>query len=223
MSDLSGIWSADFMGDVVGQAIIFNIVNSIFPMHDVKADEISVALKEDNYHFQLNVHGAGETEKVEVEVTPISRDEASEIEEGVTVTAQESNRRFNFLIKNPGLYEIVVRVNDENGNEVSRTVLYRAFSYSEEYNYFTERRPIGEELLALIAEDGKGNLITDPAEAFIGFSDKLHIVVDPRIVFLILSIIFVLLDIAVRKFKFKWIHELIRERKERMSDSSSNS
>ena len=97
------------------------------------------------------------------------------------------------------------------------------FKYSEEYNYFTEREPIGEELMALIAADGKGNVITDPAEAFVGFSDKLHVVIDPRIVFLILSIIFVLLDIAVRKFKFKWIHELIRERKQRMADNSSNS
>lgn len=221
MCDLSGIWSSEFMADPVGQTIIFNIVNSIFPMNDVKADEISVALKEDNYHFQLNVHGAAETEKVEVEVTPLSKDAASAIEEGVTVTAQESNRRFNFLIEHPGLYEIVVRVIDENGLEVSRTVLYRTFSYSEEYNYFTEREPIGEELLALIASDGKGNLISDPAEAFLGFSDKLHIVVDPRIVFLILSIIFVLLDIAVRKFKFKWIHELVREHKQKMADSSS--
>ena len=46
---------------------------------------------------------------------------------------------------------------------------------------------------------------------------------DPRIIFLILTIIFVLLDIAVRKFKFKWPHELIRERKMKKADNNSDS
>jgi hypothetical protein len=45
---------------------------------------------------------------------------------------------------------------------------------------------------------------------------------DPRILFLILVIVFVLLDIAVRKFKFKWPHELIREHKQRKAEDAEN-
>jgi len=32
---------------------------------------------------------------------------------------------------------------------------------------------------------------------------------------IIAAIVLFLLDVAVRKFKFKWIHEIIRERKEK--------
>jgi hypothetical protein len=94
-------------------------------------------------------------------------------------------------------------------------VTYECFSYSEEYNVFTERVPIGEELMNLLATDGKGVVVSDPAEVFDSFSQTIKKVLDPRVVFLILSIIFVLLDIAARKFKFKWPHEIVREYKKR--------
>ena len=222
MCDLSGIWSATFMDDLIGKTIITNIVNSIFPMEDVRADGMSYVLKEDNYHYQLNVHGAAEGQSIQVAVTPLTDSLASVLENGVAVNALESNRRFNFIIKHPGLYEIKIKVLDEAGAEISSTTLYETFSYSEEYNKFTEKKPIGEELMTLIANDGKGSVVTDPAEVFASFSDTVKKEYDPRIIFLILSIAFVLLDIAVRKFKFKWIHELIRERKNKLSDKPQN-
>ena len=37
--------------------------------------------------------------------------------------------------------------------------------------------------------------------------------IDPRIPMMIALLILFLLDIAVRKFKWKWPHELIRDRK----------
>lgn len=213
MCDLSGIWSATFMEDVVGKTIITNIVNSIFPMEDVRADSIGYVLKSDNYHYQLGVYGIADTESVEVSVTPISEHLIDILDEGVTVQRLESGKRFNFIIKDAGLYEIVIRKLDEAGTELSRVVLYESFSYSQEYNTFTDRYPVGEELMTLLAEQGKGSVVGDPAEVFASFLPTIKKTVDPRIVLLILSIVFVLLDIAARKFKFKWPHEIIRERK----------
>ena len=221
MCDLSGIWSQTFMEDVVGKTIITNIVNSIFPMEDVRADSIGYVLKSENYHYQLGVYGIGETERVEVSVTPISEHLVSVLEEGVSIQTLESGRRFNFIIKDAGLYEIVIKKLDEAGVELSRVVLYEAFSYSQEYNTFTDRRPIGEELMTLLAEQGKGSTVGDPAEVFASFLPTIKKTVDPRIVLLILSIIFVLLDIAARKFKFKWPHEIIRERKLKKADEEA--
>ena len=221
MCDLSGIWSQTFMEDVVGKTIITNIVNSIFPMEDVRADSIGYVLKSENYHYQLGVYGIGETERVEVSVTPISEHLVSVLEEGVSIQTLESGRRFNFIIKDAGLYEIVIKKLDEAGVELSRVVLYEAFSYSQEYNTFTDRRPIGEELMTLLAEQGKGSAVGDPAEVFASFLPTIKKTVDPRIVLLILSIIFVLLDIAARKFKFKWPHEIIRERKLKKADEEA--
>ena len=208
------------MSSLVGKQIIKNIVNSLFPMHDVRADSIDYILKADNYHYQLNVHGIAENETVEVMVTPLSDHLLSIIEEGITVTALESNRRFNFIIKDAGLYEIAIKKYDELGNELASVVFYEVFSYSEEYNTFTDRVPIGEELMTLLAEHGNGLVVEDPAIVFESFDRTIKKEYDPRVLFLIFSIIFVLLDIAARKFKFKWPHEIIRERKLKKADEA---
>lgn len=219
MCDLSGIWSDEFMSDLIGQAIITNIVNSLFPMQDVRADGIDYVIKSDNYHYQVNVHTENETERIEVEVTPMSDHLVSTLE-GVTVNALESNRRFNFIIKDAGLYEIVIRKYDEAGNELAKVVTYESFSYSEEYNLFTDRAPVGEELMTLLANDGKGMVVTDPAQVFESFSQTIKKEIDPRVLFIILTIILVLLDIAARKFKFKWPHEIYREYKLKKADEA---
>ena len=48
---------------------------------------------------------------------------------------------------------------------------------------------------------------------FEGFVIKVEKIFDPRLSFMIAAIVLFLLDVAVRKFKFKWIHEIIRDRK----------
>jgi hypothetical protein len=221
MSDLNGVWSDAFVSDIVGQAIITNIVNSIFPTTDVRVNDIGYELKTDNYTTQLNVYGVGEEEKLSVQVTPLSESLSDLRDKGIKVTAAESNRRFTFVIKDAGLYEIRITKSDAEDNPISELVLHRTFSYSEEYNAFPDRDPIGSDLLALLAKNGKGVELVDSTEVFDSFEKTLKLTYDPRIVFLILTIIFVLLDIAVRKFKFKWPHELMRERKMRKMGSSS--
>jgi hypothetical protein len=218
MCDLNGIWSDKFVNDPVGQGIILNIIDSIFPLEDVRINDIECVIKNDNYTNQLGIYGAGESDKVEVTVTPVSDSLANVLEEGVTVSTVEEGRRYKFIIKDAGLYRIRIKRFDESGVLLSDRTLYKTFSYSEEYNYFTERAPLGKELLTLIAKDGKGMEIEDPASVFESFSKTLAKEFDPRVLFLILCIICVLLDIAVRKFKFKWIHELVREHKQRKAD-----
>ena len=70
-------------------------------------------------------------------------------------------------------------------------------------------------------DDGRGVTVNDPVEVFQSFAKTLHREFDPRILFLILVIVLFLLDIAVRKFKFKWPHELIREHKQKKADKVS--
>ena len=219
MCDLSGLWSEEFMTDLTGQQIIFNIVNSLFPPKDIRADELSYVIKTENYNNQINVHGAPDSCRIEVDVTPLSEHLFDVLDSGVTVYAQESNRRFSFVIKNAGLYEVRIGAVDEDGALVTEIIDYLVFSYSEEYNVFTSRTPVGEELMTLISEDGRGKLIDDPALAFDGFAPTIKYKYDPRIILLITAIVLVLIDIAVRKFKFKWPHELIREYKTRRAEN----
>ncbi len=219
MCDLGGEWSGIFIEDLVGQAIITNIVNALFPMEDVRAEGFDYSIKTDNYTTQLNVYNLDETHRIDVTVTPITESLVELREKGIPVKAQEGNRRFSFEIKDSGLYEIKIKKSDENGTLLSETVFYKTFSYSEEYNAFPTRAPLGAELMTILTKDGKGIVINDPADVFQNLAKTLKRSYDPRIPLLILAIVLFLLDIAVRKFKFKWPHELIREHKQKKADA----
>ncbi|MBQ4071876.1 MAG: VWA domain-containing protein [Clostridia bacterium] len=223
MSDLTGIWSNEFITSPVGQSIVHNIINSVFPTEDVRIDSIEYVLKTDNLTNQLTVYGALEGENIEVQVTPVSNSLASKLEEGVAVSVAEANRRYKFALKDAGIYRIKIKRTDATGKALPDIVFYKAFSYSEEYNAFPEREPLGRELLSLIAKDGKGMEIDDPAGVFENFAKTLKKEFDPRDIFLIVCIVSLLLDVAVRKFKFKWPHELIREHKQKKLERSQNS
>ena len=220
MSDLNGTWSSKFIADPVGKSIIRNIVDNIFPTHDVRADGISFVLKTDNYKTQLNVHGVPENHRIEVEVNPISNSLADLMETGITVTEAEGNRRFIFTLKDAGLYEILIKRYDEEETPLPEITLYKSFSYSEEYNYFTEREPIGGKLLSSLSEAADGIVVDDVAEIFNTFDKTVKREYDPRIPMLIIIILAVLIDVAVRKFKFKWIHEIIKERKYKKAEEA---
>ena len=215
MCDLNGEWSQSFITADSGKTIIRNIVDNLFPMNDVVADEIDYVIKTDNYTSQINVHSVGEGNRVQVLVKALTGALKDTPAGNISVTAAEDSRRFTYEIKDSGLYEVRIQILDEAGVMVSETVTYQTFSYSQEYNAFITKQPIGEELMTLLATDGNGVVVEDPVEVFQSFEKTLHREFDPRWVFLILVIVLVLLDIAVRKFKFKWPHELIREHKQK--------
>lgn len=222
LCDLNGQWSGQFMDSFVGETIIVNIINNLFPMEDVRSDDLEYVFRTDNYTTQLNVHGAPEGHKIEVKVEPVSDAIKDNFPDGIAVAEAEDNRRFTFELKESGIYRIYIRQLDENGELVTEEIKeYQAFSYSQEYNAFPDRKPLGEELMAILAADGKGVVVEDPVAVYQSFAKTLKRSYDPRILFLILVIVLELLDIAVRKFKFKWPHELVREYKERKADRAA--
>lgn len=218
LSDLGGEWSQKFTDDLVGRALVTGIVRELFPAEDVRADTLAYEIKADNYTTRLNVFGVPEGYSLSVTVKPLSDTLLDLADKGIRVEATESNRRFSFTLRDAGLYEILLTLADEAGIPVSETVIYRTFSYSEEYSLVSENPLTGEELMTLLAEDGKGAVVEDPVDVLAGFAKTLPRSVDPRMTFLILAIVFILTDIAVRKFRFKWPHELIRERKLRLAE-----
>ena len=52
-------------------------------------------------------------------------------------------------------------------------------------------------------------------EVFANFVTSIPKSFDPRYVFMILALVLFLLDVAVRKFKFKWPHEIVRSYKDK--------
>ena len=222
MCDLNGEWSGEFMDSFIGETLIVNIIDNLFPMNDVRSDDLEYIFRTENYTTQLNVHGAPEGHKIQVDVAPITEGLEALFPEGIEVVQAEDNRRFTFVLKEAGLYRVTIKQFDEAGNLVTEEIKeYRSFSYSQEYNAFPDKLPLGEELMGILAVDGKGVVVTDPVEVYQSFAKTLKRSYDPRILFLILVIVFVLLDITVRKFKFKWPHELIHEYKVRQADKAA--
>lgn len=137
--------------------------------------------------------------------------------------------RCDFVVKKSGSYKIVMQIVDAEGNPIvdgdgavvpsSVVTFYKAFAYSEEYIPASqEDNAAATQVIEEIAQQGQGAVIQnleDPVEVYEGFITELPKSFDPRWLFMILAIIFFLTDVAVRKFKFKWLHEIIRERKEK--------
>jgi hypothetical protein len=248
MCDLTGSegsWSASFMVAESGKQFILNVVSSLLPLQNIRKDDFTIELKEDNYINQLSVYGnleEGET----IQAALYSAD-GQEILGLDTVTAntlasEQTNANYyvntllsdannysrtTFVLKQGGVYTIVVNKVDENGNILATAQVIKEFSYSKEYNTeydLTEEEVI--EKIYSIAELGNGNVILDIDyvdeiyDSFIIILDKTY---DPTFVLIIIAMISFLLDIAVRKFKFKWIHELIRERKAKKAEQLAKS
>ena len=215
LSDLGGAWSADFTADPVGRMLVENIADSLSPSDTLEPDRLDLILRtiEENYSTRLNVFTAlAEGEGVSVTVKPLS-DAASRFYGGnVPVTALGDNVGFDFSVTCGGIYRITVTKTDANGNTVAERTAYKSFSYSDEYQMFRGEDE-GAKLLSELTSSGGGEVITDAVETFGSFAKTYPKTTDPRLVFLILAIVCVLIDVAVRKFKFKWLHEIVRDRK----------
>ncbi len=233
MCDAQKIWSKEFMDDENGKTFLRRIVHNLMPMTDIRPNDITVNLMEDNYTNTLSVFPKlkdGETVKGElVQITEngeksVSLNQVTGKDETATFFVEEclsaANKfsRCKFIVKESGVYEIRLTKYDKDGKQVGNTfVVYKTFAYSKEYdtaNEYTEEDLIA--LLTSITQKSEGEVLTDledTAAVLVGFVTKLERVFDPRLSFMILAIVLFLLDIAVCKFKFKWIHEIIRERK----------
>jgi hypothetical protein len=90
--------------------------------------------------------------------------------------------------------------------------MYKALSYSKEYDAFVDTEA-AKALSDSLAADSKGVVITDPWDVFLNIVQRIHHVIDPKMAFIITALVLFLLDIAARKFKWKWPHEIIRDSK----------
>lgn len=214
MCDLNGYWSAEFVDSAVGTQLINNIVSGLFPTQSIRPKEIEAVLTEKNYTTQLSIYTDLEPgQTIEVTITsPPTYDNPEYTVQTVKPSAEDGYTRVSFVVTQPGIHEVLIEKKDENGNRIARYQTYKAFSYSAEYNVFVDEEAA---LLFLeeIAVKGKGMVITDPKTVFDDLIKVFQRIYDPDLLFIIISIVLFLLDVAVRKFKFKWPHEIIRDYK----------
>ncbi|MBQ7909296.1 MAG: VWA domain-containing protein [Clostridia bacterium] len=211
--DLNGTWSSSFIDTPEGNDIVNNIVASLFPLEDLKPKEIEVEHEGGNYFTKLNIFtDLIDDQYIEVTVTsPATAGGESEVQT-LTAGAGDNYSRLSFTVKTSGIHEIVTRKRAADGTLLAETVIYKALSYSQEYNVFTDK-DAAKALSEQLATDGRGIIIEEPYQVYENAAKLRHVDIDPRIPMMIALLILFLLDIAVRKFKWKWPHELIRDRK----------
>lgn len=215
--DLNGTWSADFISSTVGATIVNNIVTSLFPSENIRTKSIDAEVTGNNYLTQLNVFtDLAEGEIIEAIVTSPATDEVSEKVQTFTAGASEGYSRFTFAVTTPGIHTIVVNRKTADGTVVATTTIQKVLSYSQEYNVFADT-DVAAALCANLAKYGDGEVINTAYEVFDDATKYFERTYDPKIPFIIAVIVLFLLDVAVRKFKFKWIHEIIRDRKKRQA------
>ena len=204
--DLNGTWSADFLASETGQTILNNIIFALFPTESVRVTDIEATYTGDNYTTNLSIFtelGEGES----IKVTVLAQDGTEEV-----YFPGASYSRMSFPIKSVGLNTITIQKLDATGAEISSKTLYKVLSYSAEYDAFPDT-DTAEELMSSLSKDTNGVVVNDPIQIFENAVEYLHIVIDPRILFAIIIIVCFLIDIAVRKFKWKWPHEILREKR----------
>lgn len=235
MCDLNGVWSSDFLsGDGSGETFVLNVVSTLMPTESVRENEISVTVKQDNYTNTLSIFTSlGEGEYITGELLNLSDPAASPIPLGSVTAAAEGTRltdlacyitsaldassnysRCGFVIKQGGIYQLTLKKMDTDGKVLAEYQTHRSFSYSEEYNNNQEITDLTlAENLEELAGAANGKLIADnedPIEVFSNFVTSIPKSFDPRYLFMILALVLFLTDVAVRKFKFKWPHEIVR-------------
>lgn len=219
LCDLTGDgWSREFMNSQTGKDIIYNIVDALFSTRDITDKGLDVYLNEDNYTTEMSIILTGETLKenqsLSITITGDPADGSAITEQVITRTASDDLGRITFNTFDAGIYTITIRILDSNGSETTSYTIYKAFSYSAEYNVFVDNDECSV-FLARLAENGKGEVVTqdDSAAVFDSFVRTVTRKYNPAIVLIVAAIVLFLLDIAVRKFKFKWLSEIIRDRK----------
>lgn len=215
-------WSKELFDSPTGRTLLFNIITNLMPTKDISPQKITATMKEQNYTNEISVFtDLEENETLQVEIAPTRGGGEKQI---VPVTIADRYKRATFAITEPGVYKITVKKLDANGNEyldsdgqpVKEKVYttYKSFAYSAEYDMFVDTEA-ATLLMEQVASSGNGIVVTNPLDIFVGFETVFHRVLDPRVLFIILSIVLFLLDVAVRKFKFKWPHEIVRDYKEK--------
>lgn len=218
MCDLAGSeWSSAFVNDQYGKQLVKNMVKALMPTYNIHPQDIDVGFEEDNYTTNLSVFTTLEkNQQLKVSVSEVSESGNDIVGSAITPEVKNGYSRVSVAITKPGVHKITINKLDVQNNTIGSFTTYRAFSYSKEYDMFYDAEQ-AKQRMESVAELGGGQMIDKAWKLFDDKKTYIHHVIDPRMAFIIISIILFLLDIIVRKFKWKWIHELVRDRKLKQS------
>lgn len=233
MSDVYGNYSSSFMNDINGQKFLKNVIKNLTPVENIRTNDIRLSLYEKNYSNSLSILtelNEGEyltgsisytdgQNQVEIPLnTPqedMNKNTLRDLSAYVLVALSKDNNysRSKFIIRKPGTYTIKIDKLNQAGEVIGTNTIHKSIAYSEEYNVLSDDTTDYSEVLKTFARYGNGRYIEDLDDPNItdSFETVVYREYDPRYVFAIIAISLFLLDVAVRKFKFRWPHEIIKK------------
>lgn len=209
--DLNGTWSEELIESSNGALLINNIVSALFPRDSVRYNDLEMAVEGDNYTTNLSIFTQmNEGETIEVTIT------SPRIGGGEVATVLYADHlnysRMKFALKTPGVHVITAVKKAADGTVLAENTIYKSLAYSKEYDVFYDQQA-AKQLSETIAAESDGVSIRDPWQVFENAAQYLHKEMNPKFLFLITALVLFLLEIAVRKFKWKWPHEIVHDRR----------
>ena len=239
LCDVYGMYSSNFMSEEDGITFLKNVIRNLTPVSNIRDNDIKLNLYENNYSNSLSIltgfnegeylrglirYNDPENGTIEVPLNLAQEDMSKETLRKTnvytTLAMSELNNysRCKFVIRKPGTYTIEINKYNENGDLVGSNSIHKTLSYSREYEVYDNNEENYKDLLSTLARYGNGILVEDlddPHSIIDSFETVIYKEFDPRYLFSIIIIILFLLDVAVRKFKFKWPHEIIAKYREK--------
>ena len=209
MSDLNGTWSSKYFEDTRGITFIKNLVNTLFADNSTRKEMI-VSLETQNFDRVIEVRTAANNGRNKVTAI-IEYPSGTKKEVALNLVA---NNTYSSVLENlnePGTYKITLKKTGDR--KIIEEVIYTTFSYSKEDDAFINQDECYSFLSDLCQFTG-GNIYDLKEALFTEENQRIDYDIDLRYVLLITTITLFLLDIIVRKFKFKWPHELFKKEKQ---------
>jgi len=215
MSDLSGNWSKKYFEDTRGITFINNLVDSLF-MDNSSRKEMIISIESNNFSKNIQVRTASNNGRNRVNAI-IEYPNGSKKEYALNLTANNTYSTSINDLTETGIYKITLKKTGDRN--IVEEVIYTTFSYSEEYNAFISQDE-AYSFLSEICQFTGGNIYDLEEQLFTEENQRIDYEIDLRYILLISTLVLFLLDIIVRKFKFKWPHELFNKNNKNLRKDS---
>ncbi|MCL2061479.1 MAG: VWA domain-containing protein [Firmicutes bacterium] len=229
MSVLDGShWASDaYFTDVQAQTFIRNIIDSLMAPGSTDNPGLSVQYNPENqqsnrnYTTMISITGNIGDASDPITAAIVSPDSNVLPRQQIVLQRDGEDRISGFFTSTvPGIYRVEISRGGVAGFEM---IEYFAFSYSSEFDAWTNQTKAisSYDFITGLAtgpdpENPWGGLVLTPeSDMFPQTREYIVDTYDPRLGFLIAAVVLFLLDIAARKFKFKWPHEWTRAARER--------
>ena len=223
MVDLVGDFSSNLINSTDGKRIINNISAQLFPSTSIKNNDIELRLKKENIITRANVYTTlNKNEELTIylsKLIDLNNNEKELIKE-IRVENFSGNDEFKLEAFSEGLYE--VRVVKKNGDSlISEAIEYFTFSYSMEIDPFIDEEKVDKLNNNINSLTNKENL-KDHSEVFMDLQMYYHKDIEFRYWFSSIVLVSLLIDVALMKFKIKWPHEMIKDKRRKEGENEKH-